>query len=358
MVISETIRIKVSSGLKQNYSNLGYDFSKDEVDFKISDLKESSNQKIDVICDICKNEYNLQYCKYIKNIKRNGFYSCKECGLKRRSDMMKDNNLSLNKDYQDKKKKTFIKNYGVDNPSKSDMIKEKKRKTCLENYGVDCGLKLSDKIKSVMVEKYGVIHALESEVIKDKMRSSLIDRYGVDNVSKLQDVKLKKEETCMKNYGVKNPSQNKNISKKQILSYKREYKNKYGVEHPLQRSDIFNNILKSSYKITYFNDVLFSQGSYELDFLRYCESNGIIDMLSNGPSLEYKLNDKSHIYHSDFYIEKYNLIIEIKSTYTYNYDLDKNLAKEIYSKLNGYDFLFIIDKDYDYFFEIVTNSKL
>ena len=147
-----------------------------------------------------KNEYNLQYCKYIKNIKRNGFYSCKECGLKRRSDMMKDNNLSLNKDYQDKKKKTFIKNYGVDNPSKSDMIKEKKRKTCLENYGVDCGLKLSNKIKSVMVEKYGVIHALESEVIKDKMRSSLIDRYGVDNVSKLQDVKLKKEETCMKNY--------------------------------------------------------------------------------------------------------------------------------------------------------------
>lgn len=83
MLKSEFVKIKVSSGFKQNYSGLGYNLNVEEVEFKTTDLKESSNQRVDVICDICSNEYNIQYCKYIKNIKRNGFYSCKECGLKK-----------------------------------------------------------------------------------------------------------------------------------------------------------------------------------------------------------------------------------------------------------------------------------
>ena len=72
-------------------------------------------------------EYNIQYCKYVKNIKRNGFYSCQACALKKRTEMMINNNLSLNPDSQKKKKETFIKNYGVDNPSKAEKIKIKKK---------------------------------------------------------------------------------------------------------------------------------------------------------------------------------------------------------------------------------------
>jgi hypothetical protein len=320
MIKNEFIKIKVSSGLKQNYSNLGYDFTQKEINFKISDLKEVSNQRIDVICDLCSEEYNIQYCKYVKNIKRNGFYSCKECALKKRTDMMINNNLSLNKGWQEKKRETFIKNYGVDNPSKAESIKIKKKETCLKNYGVDNGLRLTEKVKQSMLNKYGVEYPLQSDFIKNKMYEDLILKYDVNNVSKLIEIKNKKEETCLKNYGVKSPMQNPVIFKKQLLA---------------------------SYKIVYYNEELFSQGSYELDFLNYCQENNIIDLISNGPSLEYELNGKKHVYHADFYIEKYNLIIEVKSTYTYNYHLDKNLAKEKYSKLNGYNFLFIIDKNYD-----------
>jgi hypothetical protein len=327
MLKNEFVKIKVSSGLKQNYSGLEYDFTKKEVEFKISDLKESSNQRIDVICELCSVEYNIQYCKYIKNIKRNGFYSCKECGLKKRSEIMKVNNLSLYPENQKKKKETFIKNYGVDNPSKSDLVKDKKKKTCLNNYGVENGLKLRDRVKEGMVKKYGVEYALQSDIIKDKMYENLIIKYGVNNVSKLLDIKYKKEETCLKNYGVKNPSQDIMIFKKQLLK---------------------------SYKIVYYNEELFAQGSYELDFLNYCEEKGIINLISNGPSVEYELNDKKHIYHSDFFIEKYNLIVEVKSSYTYNYNLEKNLAKEKYSKINGYNFIFLIDKDYEFFNKILN----
>jgi hypothetical protein len=352
MIKNETIKIKVSSGLKQNYSGLGYDFTQKEVDFKVTDLKEVSNQRIDVICDLCSTEYNIQYCKYIKNVKRNGSYSCQACGLKKRTDMMINNNLSLNSEWQEKKKQTFIRNYGFDNPSKSDKIKEKKKETCLNNYGVDNGFKLRDKIKNNMLNKYGVEFPLQSEVIKSKMYEDLLSKYGVNNVSKLLDIKKKKEETCFKNYGVKSPSQNKEISKKQIITYKENYLEKYGVEHPMQRKDIFEKMLLSAYKIIYYNGDLFSQGTYELNFLNYCEKNNIIDLISNGPSLEYELDGKKHVYHADFYIEKYNLIVEVKSTYTYQVDLDKNLAKEKYSKLNGYNFIFIIDKNYEDLYKI------
>jgi len=358
MLKSEIVKVKVSSGLKQNYSNLSYDFTKSEVDFNVCDLKESSNQKVEVICDLCKMENILQYCKYIINVKRNGFYSCKKCGLKRRSELMKTNNLSLNKDFQEKKKKTFIKNYGVDNPSKSDIIKEKKKKTCIKNHGVDCGLKLRESVENGMINKYNVTHPLKSEIIKEKMYLDLIIKYGVNNVSKLDDIKVKKAKTCIENYGVDNPSKNKDISKKQSLSYKTNYKNKYGVEHPMQIKENFDKVMLSSYKIVYYNDELFSQGSYELDFLIYCENKEIINLISNGPSLEYKLEGKSHIYHSDFYIKKYNLIIEIKSEYTYNYNIDKNLAKEKYSKMKGYNFIFIINKDYTQLDNIISKEML
>lgn len=346
MIKNEFIKLKVSSGLKQNYSNIGYDFSGEEVLFRISDLKIGSNQKIDVICDICDSEYILQYMKYIKNIKRNGLYSCKYCGLKKKSDIMKNNNISLNIDVKSKKIETFIKNYGVDNPSKSEYIKEKKRITCLKNYGVDNGLKIRDRVIKGMFYKYGVEHALQSDEIKFRMFSNLLNKYGVDNVSKLIEVKDKKEETCLNNYGVRSPSQNEDIAKRQSINYKKNYLKKYGVSHPMQRKEVFEKMLISSYKIVYYSDELFSQGSYELDFLIHCDKHEILNLISNGPSLKYKLKNKNHVYHSDFFIEKYNLIIEIKSSYTYNFDLEKNLAKEEYSKINGYDFLFIIDKNY------------
>jgi len=51
----------------------------------------------------------------------------------------------------------------------------------------------------------------------------------------------------------------------------------------------------------------------------------------------------------DYYLPDYNLIVEIKSSYTYNYDIEKNEAKKKASLENGYNFIFIIDKDYTEF---------
>lgn len=350
MIKSVTIKIKVSSGLKQNYSNLGYDFTQKEIDFKVSDLKKVSNQKVDVICDLCIEEYNIQYAKYNQNIKNNGVYVCKECHLKRLTEKFINNNLSLNPEYQKKKKETFLKNYGVDNPSKSEIIKEKKKETCLKNNGVDSGLKLRDAVKAGMLNKYGVESPLQSDFIKNKMFDTINVRYGVANISYLPEIQKKKEETCFENYGVRHPSQSLDVSKKQVLTYKTNYFEKHGVEHPFQRIDIFTKHFKNMFKISPYNEDsdLTYQSSYELDFLNYCEKNDKLGLITNGISVNYILESENtkHVYHADFYIEKYNMIIEIKSKYTYDVELYKNLMKEKYSKLEGYNFLFIINKDY------------
>ena len=47
---------------------------------------------------------------------------------------------------------------------------------------------------------------------------------------------------------------------------------------------------------------------------------------------------KKHRYFPDFYIPKDNLIIEVKSTFTYNKELEKNLLKEQCVKDAGFKY--------------------
>lgn len=87
------------------------------------------------------------------------------------------------------------------------------------------------------------------------------------------------------------------------------------------------------------------QGTYELDFLtKYYNQD-----LKNGPTIRFNFENENKIYFSDFYYEPLNLIIEIKSEYYYNKYLSKNLAKQKACLEQGYDFIFVINKDYSEF---------
>jgi len=86
------------------------------------------------------------------------------------------------------------------------------------------------------------------------------------------------------------------------------------------------------------------QGTYELDFIKFSIDNNI-DIIK-GLTIPYFINGFKKYYFSDFFIKKYNLIIEVKSSYTYEKDLKINLIKQNTCELMGYNFLFIIDKNY------------
>jgi len=123
--------------------------------------------------------------------------------------------------------------------------------------------------------------------------------------------KLKKyEETCIERYGVRSVSQ-----------------------HP----PIFEKILKSLvsrklYKFLSGNQIMV-QGwePYAIDYLLNKFSEYDLCFGKEVPRINYIFKEKEHIYFPDIYIKSTNTIVEVKSTYTYNLDLEKNYYKFIYT---------------------------
>ncbi|MCK9476998.1 MAG: hypothetical protein M0R46_13820 [Candidatus Muirbacterium halophilum] len=186
-------------------------------------------------------------------------------------------------------KKEMIKKYGVDNPSKLKEIKEKR----------------SERLKDTEYQK--------------KMLDGVLEKYGIDNISKLEEIKEKKKSTCLENYGVENPMQNEAI---------------------------FIKSQKSGKKIKQHTETgLYYRGTYEKDFLDFCYEHDIL--ISKGKTIKYKKNNKNKVYYSDFFIDKYNLIIEIKSSYYYEKYKELNILKKRETIKQGYMYIMIIDKEYE-----------
>lgn len=141
------------------------------------------------------------------------------------------------KEIKKKIKQTNLQKYGVENPSQNEEIKEKKRQTSLKNYGVDNPFKSEDikeKIKEINLQRYGFENVFQNEQIRQKYKSTCKEKYGVENPSQSEKIKKKKENTNLKNIGFKNPLQSEEIKKK----VKNTNLQKYGVENPSQLEEI------------------------------------------------------------------------------------------------------------------------
>jgi len=104
----------------------------------IDNVPEKINRetRFDFKCN-CGKENNKTFRCIYKNLA-----NCNDCGL-----------ILANQ----KSKKTFLKNYGVDNPFKSQEVKDKHKKTILEKYGVE--------------------NVFQSQAIKDKSKNTIIEKY-------------------------------------------------------------------------------------------------------------------------------------------------------------------------------------
>jgi hypothetical protein len=196
-----------------------------------------------------------------------------------------------------------------------------------------------EKVKKLNLSKYGTEHTLSLEDVKLKRILTLESKYGIDNISKISQTKVKN--TKQNKYGSSSYN-NRNKAKETMIS-------KYGVENSQHISHLFNKQQISGYKLKKYNNLLY-RGSYELDFIIFCEKNNIL--LENGPSIRYHYQEKNKTYHSDFYLPDYNLICEIKSKYYYEKYIDLNLIKMKICLDKGYNFTFIIDKNYEYIYKI------
>ena len=156
------------------------------------------------------------------------------------------------------------------------------------------------KIKKTNIEKYGFENVFQNKEIKDKIKKSNLEKYGVEYTSQTKESRDNFKLTNMSRYGVENIMQTQ-------IGFEKQQKKSF--------------LLKK-----HENTGLYYRGSYEKDFLDFCCERSI--RIKNGKRFEYVINNKKHYYFSDFYYENTNLIVEIKSEWTYNNNLEINLLKE------------------------------
>jgi hypothetical protein len=158
---------------------------------------------------------------------------------------------------KDKRKRTNLERYGVENPFAMKEIKEKVKQTFLERYNVEHPMQIKevrDKFKQTCLERYSVENPTRSEEIKNRIKQTCLERYGVDSHFKSQEVRDKIKQTFLDRYGVKNPLQIKEIRDK----IRQTNLEKYGVEYPLLSEEIQDKIRQTNlqrYGVKYTSQV-------------------------------------------------------------------------------------------------------
>ena len=327
MIINKEVEINITNRNRSYYKNIGYDIKNSTLKVKIIDLNPNSKVKIDAICDVCSKEKSIGYFDYLKSISSGGYYTCSSFCAKGKVEST--NRVKYGTDYplqsknkMDELKKYFTDKFGFDNPSKNEEVKLKRERTMYLNFGVKTNIILPE------THKKAVEMSMSDESVQ-KRKDTNIKNYGVDNPMKSNEIYQRFRDTNIK---------------------------KYGVEYPAQDSTIFNKTQKSQFKVKEYNGIKY-QGTYELDFLEFCDNNNILSKISKIKSIKYEFNNKEKYYHPDFFIEELNLIIEIKSYYYYNLYLEKNLCKQESCIRKGYNFIFIINKDYTNFLDKIKKSS-
>lgn len=128
------------------------------------------------ICVICKKEFESKN----KNTK----VCCRSCGAKYQY---------LYLDFSNKRKQTYIKKYGVDNPAKSEVVKNKYKQTMLKKYGVDNSFKVKsvkEKIKESHIKHFGCWNS-KTKQWKEKIKITNNKKFGKDYYMQTEEFKIR-----------------------------------------------------------------------------------------------------------------------------------------------------------------------
>lgn len=302
-------------------------------------------------------------------------HKCKKCTVEKREQTMlarygtrsalhceaiknKKDNTCLNKygnsvvsktDYaKDKVKSTNLLKYGVEHTLQVPDVREKGKDTMLEKYGVEYAIQSSEikqKRIDTNIERFGTENALQNAEILAKRKNTNLERYGTEEVLSLHEIQDKIKNTMIEIYGAANPLQCTIIKGKKDKTCEE----RYGDKDIMKNAEIFEKVVKNSYKKKFYTlpsgKIIQYQG-YEnvaLDnLLITLKEDDITNDVKLMPKIIYKFNDKQHRYYPDIYIASQKRIIEVKSNYTYNKQLDQNICKKLQAISDGYQFEFWI----------------
>jgi hypothetical protein len=222
-------------------------------------------------------------------------------------------------------------------------------KTLLTSDGYNVNAATKEELLTLFGARHSKVLFDRSDV--EKNESSMKGMFTfLKNIECLPDIV--NNETILENYSVVL----RELMSDRVKVRQTKYHEKYGVYHPMQRPEVLERFLRKRYKFKLFTfpsgSTVYVQG-YEHKILQFLidvgisESDIIVDH-QKIPRIKYNFENKERIYFPDIYVKSKNLIIEVKSIYTYNSNLEMNLAKELATKENGFEFCFtILSNEYD-----------
>lgn len=209
-------------------------------------------------------------------------------------------------------KKTNLQLYGCENQFQREEVKEKSRESS--------------------ILKFGVPYGMMSAVCRDKCKETCLKKYGVEYPMQNEDVYKEMIKTNLEVYGCENVGQNVCVKRKIRLVWE----NKTDEERLHQISQLwqcpFNRI-----RFEYNGTVIGMMSSYEVKFAYFLVSKGIKFKYS-----PFFIKCGKFRYLPDFYLMEYNLLCEIKSSYTLSRD-DRFLIKKESSINAGYHFELLLE---------------
>jgi hypothetical protein len=181
MIVSEDVEIKISKKNIDHFIQFYKDIKlKDIIKVDPNKLQNSSNVKVDVICDICKIDRNIKYQAYYKNInscKEHSIYTCDKCShIKIKSFNMNKwgvDYFSQTPEYTERFKKTMVERWGVEYALQSEDLKDKAKKTNLERFGYENPFMDYQRISAKFTDKYGVRHPSQVPEFANKIKTSI-----------------------------------------------------------------------------------------------------------------------------------------------------------------------------------------
>ena len=190
--------------------------------------------------------------------------------------------------------------------------------------------------------KYGVKNLFQSPKIKQKIKQSCLKKYGSENPMQSDIVKLKGRISKFNKYGDENYNNTKKIQQTML--------SKYGVKSPAQMDGYLekwtkSGVMKKSYTLPSGKEIKvqgYEDKALSILLKKYTEEQ-IFEQTP--PKINYIIDGVNRVFYPDFFIKNDNLIIEVKSRFTYDRWLNKNISKKEYSEKMGYKINFwIIDK--------------
>jgi hypothetical protein len=306
-------------------------------------------------------------------------HTCPQCVIaKREATMVQRHGVRsalLSKDIMNKKNATSLERYNVLIPTQAKEIKEKIAATNIKKYGAVCSLQnknVKKKALVTMVERYGVEHSCQVQETLDKRVKTYQERYGTDNPLQNKAILKKRKETNRERYGtdevLKNkeiqerirqtmidkydshiPLQNKEIKAKKDATCERLYGNSVIMHVPeLFEKKTVNAFARKPFTLP-SGKVIHYQGYEDValrELLEIFSEDEIVNDVKEMPSIMYDFHGKTCKYYPDIFIPSQNKFIEIKSTYTYEFQQEKNNCKRDAVLRLGYEFEFwICSKD-------------